>query len=100
MIKNIRKFVLAAGAIAFLLASADIFLFVHLAEHKADKHHDHNNCPICQQAIANKTKAILPAVSVTFEQPQITITDVYVTKHIVKAFKFLTPYLRAPPLTA
>ena len=100
MAKFFRKFVLTLAAMAFLPASADVFLLAHLAEHKADAYHSEDNCPICQQAVVNKTKAVLPTVSVAFEQPQITITDVYVIEHIVKTFKFLTPYLRAPPAAA
>jgi hypothetical protein len=100
MIKFLRKFVLFVAVLAFLLNAAGIPLFIHLAEHKADSHHDGDKCPICQQAVANKTKIILPTVSITFELPQITIANTDAVDCFVKNSKFITPPLRGPPSAA
>ncbi len=97
MNKSLKKFVFVTAAILFLLNSANISLYLHLAEHKNDAEHDHNKCPICQQAVTNKTKAIVSLDPVVVEQQQVASADVYAIEHIIKNFKFLTPYLRAPP---
>lgn len=100
MIKLLRKSVLFIAVSAFLLNAAGVPLFIHLAEHKDEAHHDDDNCPICQQALANKTKFITPAVSFIFELPQITIANVDAVYCFVKNFKFITPPLRGPPTAA
>jgi len=101
MIKSLRKFVLVIAATAFLLSSANVFLYLHLAEHEHDEGgHDHKHCPICQQAAINKNEAVIPSVSVSFELPQIFVTEIFATEHIIKNFSFLIPYLRAPPAAA
>ena len=100
MIKFLRKFVFVIVVMAFLLASANVPLLIHLAEHKGDAHHDHDKCPICQQAIANKTKAIIPIIITAVQLPQITIANVNVIECFVKEFEFITPYLRASPSAA
>jgi hemoglobin-like flavoprotein len=81
----------------FILTATNVVLVLHLAEHHNDKNHDPEHCPICQQAIVNAVKAVLPDTSVIKEPPQVTIADVYIIQHFVKDFKFLTPHTRAPP---
>ncbi|MFA6424611.1 MAG: hypothetical protein WCW64_00330 [Phycisphaerae bacterium] len=100
MKENCRKVLLVFAAVCFVLAATNIMLALHLAEHDNDKGHNPETCPICQQAIANKTKVILPTISIAFELPQITIANIDVVEPIVKNFKFITPYLRAPPAAA
>jgi hypothetical protein len=100
MIKSLRKFVLVITTAIFLLNAVNVPLYIHLAEHKPDAHHDHDKCPICQQAAINKTKVVLPTISIAFELPQITIADIDVVDCFVKIFKFITPPLRAPPSAA
>jgi len=100
MIKFLRKSVFVIAAMAFLFASANIFLAAHLAEHKDDVHHDSDKCPVCQQAVTNKIKIILPTVSIAFKLPQITIANIDAIDCFVKNSKFITPYLRAPPSAA
>jgi len=98
MIKSLRKFVLVVAAAIFLLSTANVFLYLHLAEHEHDAGgHDHKHCPICQQASINKNEAVIPSASITFELPRIIIAQICVTEHIIKNFSSLLPYLRAPP---
>ncbi|PKL49155.1 MAG: hypothetical protein CVV39_03315 [Planctomycetes bacterium HGW-Planctomycetes-1] len=85
MIKSLRKFVLVITATAFLLSSANVFLYLRLAEHEHDEGgHDHKHCPICQQAAVNKTKAIIPNVILTLELPQVIFTNIYKSEIFVK----------------
>jgi len=101
MTKLSRKIVIITALTAFLLNAANVFLYIHLAEHEHDKGgHDNKHCSICQQAAVNKNEAVIPSVSVSFELPHIFVTDIFVTEHIVKNFSFLIPYLRAPPAAA
>jgi hypothetical protein len=100
MIKFSRKFIFIIAVAAFLFNAAGIPLLVHLVEHKDDVHHDSDKCSICQQAVANKTKVILPTVSIVFELPPITIANTDAIDCFVKIFKFITPPLRAPPSAA
>jgi hypothetical protein len=95
-----KKLVLFVAAAAFLLASSNVFLLAHLAEHKSESHHDGDKCPICQQAVINKGKVIVLPDAVVSQPVQITIANVNAVKHFVKSFKFITPYLRAPPVAA
>ncbi|MFA5292456.1 MAG: hypothetical protein WC496_05410 [Phycisphaerae bacterium] len=101
MIKSLRKFVLTIVAATFLLSSANVFLYLHIAEHQHDEGgHDHKHCPICQQAAINKNKAVITSIPVSLELPQVVIANVRETKRAKPNFKFLIPYLRAPPAAA
>jgi hypothetical protein len=97
MKNSLRKVLLALVMVCFILTAANVAVVQHLIEHHKDESHDHEHCPICQQAIVNTAKAVLPDAPVIKEQPQVTIADVYVIHHFVKDFKFLTPHTRAPP---
>lgn len=97
MIKSLRKFVLVIVTAVFLLNAVNVPLLIHLAEHKNDAGHDHKNCPICQQAAMNKTKAVILNITAILELPQAIFTNTYKSETFVKKFNSLTPHLRAPP---
>ena len=84
----------------FLLNAVNIPLLIHLAEHQSDKNHDHDKCPVCQQAAVNKNKAVIPNITAILELPQIIFTNINKSQTVIKGFRFLTPYLRAPPAIA
>ena len=100
MEKSHHKILFIFAAVCFALTATNILLALHLAERDEDGHHDHNTCPICQQAVANKTNIILPPVSISLQLPQITIANVNAVECFVKNSPFITPYLRAPPTAA
>jgi len=100
MRKNCRKILFVFVLLCFITKTANIMLVLHLMEHDKDGHHDHRNCPICQQAVVNKVKAVILEAPIFFEQRQIAVADIYIIEHVVKSFKFCTPYLRAPPVAA
>jgi hypothetical protein len=97
MVKSLRKFVLVITTVFFLLNAVNVPLYIHLAEHKTDKHHDYDKCPICQQAAINKTKAVIPNITAILALPQTILTNTYKSETFVKRFHFLSPHLRAPP---
>ena len=84
----------------FILTATNAVPVLHLIEHHNDESHDSEHCPICQQALVNTVKVILPDAPVIKEPPLVTIADVCVIQHFVKDFKFLTPHTRAPPAAA
>jgi hypothetical protein len=98
MTRIFRKIVVLTAIAAFLLSSANVFLYIHLAEHKHDAHgHDSGHCPICQQAAINKTKAIIEIDSLKEDLLPIVFTDIKITKVFVQNSDFSLPLLRAPP---
>lgn len=82
--------------VCFILTATNTVLALHLAEHHDDENHDPEHCPICQQATINVVQAVLPTPLIVIEL-LVIVEDVYVVHHFVKHFKFLTPYMRAPP---
>ncbi|MDD5063841.1 MAG: hypothetical protein PHQ35_03650 [Phycisphaerae bacterium] len=97
MKNSFRRILLALVMACFILTATNVVLVLHLAEHHKDEHHDSEHCPICQQAIVNTVKAILPDAPVIKEPPRAAATVVCVIQSLVKDFKFLTPHTRAPP---
>jgi len=96
--KKIFKKVLYALALAvFILTATNTILALHLAAHEKDKQHDHNNCPICQQAAINKKPIVLPYSTETFLVHVIVFTVSYDTGILLQATEFQLPQLRAPP---
>ncbi|HBG26494.1 MAG: hypothetical protein A2Y10_04095 [Planctomycetes bacterium GWF2_41_51] len=101
MAKLTRKFIITIVSAAFLLNSANVLIYIHLAEHKSDiGGHNEDKCPVCQQAAINKTKAIIPNDVVNLDSPRITSTHIAKSQTIIKSFDFLTPHLRDPPVNA
>jgi hypothetical protein len=101
MMKLSRKIVVFVALTGFLLSSANVFLYIHLAEHqhKGDCHQD-SKCPICQQAAISKTNALVTYDAVSFELPLVIYTNLYKSKVIAYNSDFRIPYLRAPPSLA
>jgi Protein of unknown function (DUF2946) len=97
MKNSFRKVLLALVMVCFVLTATNAVLALHLAEHHKDKSHDSEHCPICQQAVVNTVKAVLPDTTPAKEPLLVTIVNVCAIQHFVKDFKFLTPYQRAPP---
>jgi hypothetical protein len=83
--------------VCFILTATNAMLILHLIEHHKDECHNPEHCPICQQAVINIAKAVLPDTPVIKEPPRVTIADVCVIQSFVKDFKFITPHMRAPP---
>jgi hypothetical protein len=100
MKNSFRTALLALVLVCFILTATNAVLVLHLIEHHSDESHDPEHCPICQQAVANIVKIILPDAPVIKEPSLVTIADVCVIQHFVKDFKFLTPHTRAPPAAA
>jgi hypothetical protein len=98
MRENCRKILLVFASVCFVLSATNIILVLHLAEHHKDENHDPEHCPICQQAVVNAVKAVLPDPPAVKEPLLITIADFCVIRHYIKDFKFLTPHTRAPPM--
>jgi len=82
----------------FALAATNTILALHLAQHDGDEHHNHDKCPICQQAFINKNPAILcpvaPIHSVSITAFAITNTDSFSPR----IAEFQIPYSHAPPV--
>jgi hypothetical protein len=83
--------------VCFILTATNAMLILHLTEHHKDESHNPEHCPICQQAVVNIVKAVLPDTLAIKEAPQVTPADVCATQSPVKDFKFLTHHTRAPP---
>lgn len=97
MENKFRKVVLVLVVICFTLTATNAILALHLAKHHEDENHDLEHCSICRQAVINTAKAVLPNAPVVTELT-VAIGDVVTVQDFIKHFKFLTPYMRAPPV--
>ena len=96
-----RKIVVFIALAVFLLNAANVFLYIHLAEHSHDEGgHDEHHCPICQQAAVNKPQAVILNDTVSFELPPIVHTNLCKSEIFIQNSDFRIPYLRAPPSLA
>jgi hypothetical protein len=98
MAKIIQKILISIVLAGFLLSSANIPLFIHLAEHSNEKggHHE-DKCPICQQAAFNKPQAVVLTGTISIELPAVIDTNVCISEIVIQNSNFRIPYLRAPP---
>lgn len=97
MKKRYREILFALITVCFALTAANIVLSLHLAEHDKNEHHNHENCPICQQAVINKNPAILfsPIKVYQIDEKEYTISyRIFFPPQIIK---YQLPQLRAPP---
>ena len=99
MKKKWYKILFVFAAVNFILTATNIVLLVHLYGHNEHEHHDHRNCPTCQQASINKNPAVL------FDTTKITLCcdifneAVYVVSSFSQIADHQLPCLRAPPTT-
>lgn len=100
MKNSFRVILLVLVTACFIMTATNVVLVLHLIEHHNDKSHDSEHCPICQQAVVDTVKAVLPDAPVVKEPLLVTTAGVCVIQYPVKDFKFLTPYTRAPPNAA
>ena len=97
MKKNYQKILFVFVITCFALTATNILLVLHLAEHNKDKHHDHENCPICQQGVINKKSVILHSPTTVCQVNEISFTRSYRNFFSPQIVKFQLPQLRAPP---
>ena len=100
MKKNYRKILFVLVIACFVLTATNIVLILHLAGHNKDEHHDHKNCPICQQIIINKKPAIFPSVIKIFETAEVRFAIIYENSAIKQIQQFQLPLSRAPPVNS
>jgi len=97
MKNNCRKILFVFVIVCFVLTATNALFALHLDEHDEDQQHDHENCPICQQATINKNSAVLSPSAEICSVNIITITIIYEAEILSQTAKFQLPQLRAPP---
>ena len=97
MKNNCKKILYALVLAGFILTATNAVFASHLAAHDKDEQHDHENCPICQQATINKNSAILSPSAEICSVNIIIFTVSYEVEILPQTAKFQLPQLRAPP---
>jgi hypothetical protein len=93
-----RKVLLVSLAVCFALAATNIMLAVHLQQHRHDKSHNHDDCPLCRESVINKhyTTAEFAIKICWFNEITFTTTS-YNNCFFPWLIKYQLPPLRAPP---
>jgi len=94
-----REILLVLVTIGFILTAANIALALHLSGHDKNEHHNHENCPFCQQAVLNKNLAILCSPIQVYQGEKKEYTISYRNIYPPQIIEYQLPQLRAPPFS-